>query len=123
MFEPFAPGQDVGLDVAPQGGFGVSIQARTEGVKTGVIVLEMDSMLDGELAGTFTIEAIDLLCQDAGSGLLWGAVVGLDPEKYKDNDALLELDDKELTLVVTMTDEDGVVTTGEATVTVQVGTN
>ena len=122
VFEPFAEGQEVNLDVAPQGGFGVSIQARTEGIPTGAVKLKMDSVIDGELAGTWTIESIDLLCQaEDGTGLMWGAVVGLDQEKFKDNDALLALNGKRLTMVVTLTDELGDETIGETTVTVKVG--
>jgi hypothetical protein len=120
-FEPFTAGQEVALDVAPQGGFGVSVRALTTGLETGTISLQVDSLIDGELEGTFTIDAIQLYCQDDGAGLLWGAVVGFDPAVYSSNDDLLALDGELVTLEVTGTDARGVSVTGRSDVTVRVG--
>jgi hypothetical protein len=121
VFEPFTDGQDVGLSVAPQGGFGVSVQASTTGLQTGWVELRVVSEQGGDVVGDFTIDAIRLYCQDDDTGLLWGAVVGFDPAIYRTNDDLLALDDERVTLVVTATDSEGTSVAGQVDVTLQVG--
>ncbi len=111
-FEPLAEGQVVGLDIAPQGGFGVTVLIRTEGlIANGEADAEaqLDIEIDGQAAGTFLLTPAPLLCQTDGSGgrISVGTVVGLDPDIYSTNDDLVELDGKQATLDVTVTDGAG----------------
>ena len=55
------------------------------------------------------------------NGLLWGVVVGFDPEIYSSNDDLLSLDGEVVDLVVTATDTTGNSATGTTPVTINVG--
>ncbi|MCO4745851.1 MAG: hypothetical protein KC912_13740 [Proteobacteria bacterium] len=120
-FVPFTEGQGVSLDVAPQGGFGVSVRASTEGVLVGSVDVLLDTEIDGENVGTFLSTGVPLYCQDDGTGLLWGVVVGFDSSVYSTNDDLLALNGQEVDLVVTATDEEGTAAVGRATVTIEVG--
>ena len=98
----------VGLDVAPQGGFGVSVRASTSGLMADNVVdvlLEVEH--DGENVGSFINEGTNLYCQDDGTGLLWGVVVGFDGDLYPSNDDLLSFDGERVVLVVAATDVEG----------------
>lgn len=111
-FEPLAEGQVVGLDIAPQGGFGVSVLIRTEGLIANgseAATAQMNIEIDGEIEGEFLLEPAPLLCQADGSGgrISVGTVVGLDPDVWATNDDLIVLNGKQATLDVTVTDEDG----------------
>ena len=107
----------VGLSVAPQGGFGVAVRASTSGLADGEVSVLLETVIDGELVGSFLNESVTLYCQDDGSGLLWGVVVGFDPEIYSSNDDLLSLDGEVVDLVVTATDTTGNSATGTTPVT------
>ena len=121
-FVPFVGDEVVGLDAAPQGGVGVTIRAKTTGLSTEEpIELQMDVYLDTDLAGSFTIESIVLYCQEDGTGLVWGAVVGFDPDEYSSNDDLLALNGQTGSLEVTATDQHGTTAVGTADVILQVG--
>jgi len=121
-FIPLETGDSVGLDVAPQGGFGVSVRALTTGLKANDLV---DILLVTEIAGvevgSFLNEEGTLYCQDEGFGLIWGVVVGFDPAVYESNDDLLALNGQAVKLVVTATDTEGDEATGRVEVTVEVG--
>ena len=122
-FRAFDPAEVVSLDVAPQGGFGVSIKVRTVGLIAGddkVAEITLDVEMDGNNVGTHT-QPVSLLCQETGEGEVFGVVVGFDPSVYSTNDALTQLDGKEVLLKVILTDEAGTETTAESTVTINVG--
>jgi hypothetical protein len=122
LFVPIEDGTKVSLDVAPQGGFGVSVRARTTGLKADATVsVLLEPYLDDEMAGTFLNEAVQLYCQDDGSGLLWGVVVGFDEDTFPTTDALLELNGEIVDLSVVVTDSTGDVAEGRASVEIQVG--
>ncbi len=119
-FLPFEDGEAVPLSVAPQGGMGINIRARTRGLTTEELVsLELLTEIDGEETGRFETTGI-FTCQDDGFGLLWGQVVGFDPAEYPDVDALLELDGQLVDVVVIARDVDGTEVEGRATVTLEV---
>lgn len=121
-FDALEDGAEVELDIAPQGGFGVSVRASTSGLRADEAVeVFLEPLIDGESAGSFVNPAVQLYCQDDGSGLLWGVVVGFDPAVYSDNDDLLALAGQEVTLQVTITDLDGDAALGEVTVALTVG--
>lgn len=123
-FFPLEDGASVGLDVAPQGGFGVSVRARTTGLMTdnieGIDVL-LDVEYEGENVGSFTNQGTRLYCQDDGAGLLWGVVVGFDADLYPSNDDLIDFDGKHVTLIVTATDILGGTAEGRVEVVIEVG--
>lgn len=109
----FAEIQDdanVTLSSAPQGGFGVTVLVRTQGLditEEKAVEFSLRVRVDGEPAGDFELSRL-LRCQSDGSGgLLNGVVVGLDDEKYGSNDALLALDQERIELVVTAKDQEG----------------
>ena len=111
----------VGLSVAPQGGFGVAVRASTSGLAAGEVSVLLETEIDGVPTGSFLNESVTLYCQDDGSGLLWGVVVGFDPDTYGSNDDLLSLDGEVVDLVVTATDTKGNSATGITPVTISVG--
>ncbi len=122
VFTPYEDGAVVGLSVAPQGGFGVAVRASTTGLVTDDVVdVLLETRIDGALVGSFLNEQVTLYCQDDGSGLLWGVVVGFDPAVYATNDDLLALDGQEVELVVTAMDTAGAAATGTAAVIIDVG--
>ena len=121
-------GAEVGLESAPQGGWGVGVRAMTTGIgssdgdtphATSAVLL--DTYLDGELAGSFLNETVEVYCQDDGTGLIWGVVVGFDPETYDTNEDLLSLDGEEVQLLVEATDGAGRVASGTVDVIITVG--
>lgn len=108
-FEPLGPEQEVSLETAPQGGFGVATVIRTTGMRAGedatanaVLIVE----IDGEEAGYFELQNAPLQCTDGLGGQIFGQVVGLDPDQYSTNDDLLVLDGKVVDLVVTVTTDE-----------------
>ncbi len=115
----------VTLDVAPQGGYGVSIRAKTTGLVTedlgGTIDVLLETELDGTQAGSFLNQGTNLYCQADGTGLLWGVVVGFDSDIFPDPDALIALDGEEVTLIVGAEDAHGDNAQGEVVVIVEVG--
>ena len=125
-FAPFDDGEQVSLAVAPQGGFGVSVVIRTEGLSAGDDALadvQLDVLIDGVTEGAFTLTDAALLCVDDedGGGLISGAVVGFDPERYSTNDELVGLDGREAVLEVTVMDDGMAMASVQQTVTIQVG--
>lgn len=110
QFIPLTAGQEVGLATAPQGGFGVTVLIRTSGLSAGDAALadiQLDTELEGELAGSYLQEDVPLLCTPEEGGTVFGVVVGFDPAVYRSNDDLLALDGAAVDLVVTVTDESG----------------
>ncbi len=124
-FYPLETGAGVGLDIAPQGGFGVSVRALTTGLKTNDLVdVNLITEIAGEQTGEFLNEGVQLYCQeDYGRGMLWGVVVGFDPDVFATNDDLLELNGEEVTLILEVTDSRGKTATGNVTVTIETGAN
>ena len=92
-FNPLMDGDSVSLVVAPQGGFGVSVRAQTTGLKADDIVdVLLVTEIDGVQSGDFLNQGVQLYCQEeSGNGLLWGVVVGFDPDTFTSNDDLLAL--------------------------------
>lgn len=122
QFTPLEEGASVTLDVAPQGGYGVSVRAKTTGLNTDDAVdVLLETALNGEESGSFVNEGTNLYCQDDGTGLLWGVVVGFDPDTFPTTDDLLALDGEEALLIVEATDVDGRSARSELMVTVEVG--
>ena len=60
-----------------------------------------------QLAGSFLNETVEVYCQDDGTGLIWGVVVGVDPEIYDTNEDLLSLNGEAVELLVEATDSEG----------------
>ena len=124
-FAPYTEGQVVTLDVAPQGGFGVTTLIATTGLQAGDAELadaQLDVHIGGALEGTFLAEDTRLLCSDPGEGgRMSGVVVGFDPATYSTNDDLLALDGQTVTLDVSVTDSSGAMATAQVDVIVSVG--
>jgi len=114
-------GAEVGLDVAPQGGFGVSVRATTTGlVADNPVDVLLEVEYNGENVGSFVNEGSTLYCQDDGTGLLWGVVVGFDRFQFPNNDDLINFDRERVTLVVGITDVDSDYAEGRVEVIVEV---
>jgi len=112
-FAPLRAGEPVGLTAAPQGGFGVPVRLRTFGLRVAtdgedkaIVEAQLDTFLAGELSASFLNEESVAYCQEDGSGLIDGLVVGFDEEEYTEQTLVL-LDGLEPTLVVTAFDADG----------------
>jgi hypothetical protein len=121
-FYPLKDGDSVVLDVAPQGGFGVSIRALTTGLLADDVVnVNLLTEIQSESSGEFLSEGIMLFCQDDGHGMLWGVVVGFDPSVFPDNDALLSLDGQAADLIVEVTDVEGRLVSTRVTVIIEAG--
>ena len=121
-FYPIETGAGVGLDIAPQGGFGVSVRAETTGLKADDLVdVNLITEIAGEQTGEFLNEGVQLYCQESGHGLLWGVVVGFDPEVFATNDDLLELNGEEVDLILEITDSRSKTATGRITVKIETG--
>jgi hypothetical protein len=124
-FDTITPEQTVGLAVAPQGGFGVTVLARTEGLFAGdetLVRVRLETLIDDEVTGSFLIDAQPSYCQGDGTGgLITGIVVGFDSAVYRSNNDLLALDGQRVQLRVTVTDADGVSAVGAQHVIVKVG--
>ncbi|MBI1946525.1 MAG: hypothetical protein HYS27_12560 [Deltaproteobacteria bacterium] len=122
-FISFTDGESVGITVAPQGGYGVPVQARTTGLEANDdsrATVRVATEINGEDAGQFMLYQQPLLC-DGASGVVTAIVVGLDPTRYGSNDALLALDGVQATLIVDVIDNNDVSGHGEQVVTLQVG--
>jgi hypothetical protein len=120
-FEALESGTPVGVQQAPQGGNGVSILIQTEGLKTGGPVnVKLDVEIAGVNEGSFLAEEIQLFCQDDGTGMIFGQVVGFDDAKYPTQADLIPLDDTSVDLLVTVTDAEGDVASGRTSVEVDV---
>ena len=128
FFAPIVDMQEVGLAVAPQGGFGVSVIVHTVGLQTSadgytdLVNMLLETVRDGAVIGTFNQLATPLLCQGDGSGgMIFGVVVGLDSTLYKTNDQLLSLNGAEVELRVTITDALGATATVSQPILLVVG--
>ncbi len=124
-FQPFQDGQAVGLDVAPQGGFGVSTLLLTTGMLAGdeeEVEVQLDTRIDGDLTGSFLLEGAALLCRSDGQGgMISGVVVGFDPDVYRTDDDLLLLNGQNVSLDVTITDTQGRTASAQQPVMVVIG--
>jgi len=121
-FTPLEEGESVTLDVAPQGGYGVSVRAKTAGLNTEEAVeVLLETEIAGEQSGSFINQGTNLYCQDDGQGLLWGVVVGFDQDVFPTPDALIAIDGEQALLIVEATDVDGRAARGEVIVTIEVG--
>jgi len=126
-FETFEVGSQVSLDIAPQGGFGVTAQVQTLGLAIGPVIVTVRTEIDGQASGSFTFEDDEgaptqqLFCRDDGRGTLGsGIAIGFDPDRWN-QDNLIELDGVTADLLVDIEDETGATATGRATVVVVVG--
>lgn len=122
-FVELADGEDVPISVAPQGGFGVSVVIRTDGLRAedySFVTATQRVMLGEELIGEFTLYQQPLLCADDG-GRLAGVVVGFDPSRYGSNDALVALDGQLVDLQLDISDDEGGVAEARKSVTIRVG--
>jgi len=124
-FLPYEDNEEVGLAVAPQGGFGVTVIVRTTGLVAGssdAANVQLNVESGGMLVGEFLQENTALTCRDQEiGGEVRGVVVGFDPEVYPTNDELIALDGQVVTLVVTVTDSDGSSATVRQPLTIRVG--
>ena len=62
-----------------------------------------------------------MYCQDDGTGLLWGVVVGFDADLFATNDDLLALNGQEAVLILEITDVEGEMSEGRVTTLIEVG--
>jgi hypothetical protein len=128
-FHAYSEGALVGLEVAPQGGFGVPVRLKSTGLRvranasdtanpdapyTSVNVV-LDTYIDGVLSASFLNDTAVAYCQADGTGLMWDLVVGFDAEKYT-NSNLIDLHGAAAELVVVVTDTDGNVATSSVSV-------
>jgi hypothetical protein len=127
-FWAYETGAEVGLAPAPQGGSGVWVRAKTQGVQTAkgdvphaTSAVLLETYIDGVLAGSFLNETVEIYCQEDGSGLLWDVAVGFDPLVYATNDDLIGLNGQEVELFVQATDASGRVSAGSVDVVIAVG--
>ena len=124
-FFPFQDLEEVALDVAPQGGFGVSVLIRTTGLAAGeglTADIQLNVEVGEQLAGEFLQEKSALSCRGSDiGGEVRGVVVGFDPDVYKTNDELIALDGQIADLVVTVTASDGESATVRQPLTIRVG--
>ncbi|NCG20347.1 MAG: hypothetical protein GWP91_15165 [Rhodobacterales bacterium] len=109
------------LQKAPQGGWGIKVRGRTTGLTDGTVSVTLDTKLDGVLSATFTNEAVNLFCQDDGTGLFTDQVVGLDATLYSSNDDLFPLNGSDVELVVTVTDSNDKSQSGTVIIEMEVG--
>ncbi|MCB9793263.1 MAG: hypothetical protein H6741_11095 [Alphaproteobacteria bacterium] len=120
VFDPFVDGQEVYISIAPQGGFGVTVRARSFGlIADAPVSLFLSSSHEGESTGTFEWGEIPLYCMDDGSGLLWGAVIPFAPELFPTEEDLEALDGELVTLEAEATDLSGEVVVGRSEVVVR----
>jgi hypothetical protein len=110
-FIPLEHEQLVGLEAAPQGGFGVKTLIATYGLSAGdeaIASVQLDVLIDDILAGTFLLDQTSLLCRGATEGgLVSDVVVGFDQDIYSTPDDLLLLDQQLVELDVTVIDSEG----------------
>ena len=123
-FEPLAEGASIGLSVAPQGGFGVSVLIGTRGLQAGpseIVSAELTAVseaVEGSEA-TFVLEAA-LQCQTEGDhGVVYGVVVGF--SSSLSNDDLLAMNGADAYLTVSVADALGRSAEVTQTVTLVVG--
>lgn len=121
-FTAYESGDSVGLVVAPQGGFGISVRLWTTAlVCDAPVEVLMETYIGEDLTGTFTNPSVQLYCQKGSQGMLWGIVVGFDPSVYSTNEDLLALDGETIRIEITATDTEGIAATGEVDIVVDVG--
>jgi hypothetical protein len=121
-FVEFEENEEVELQIASQGGFGVGVRLLTSGlVGDEAVDVLLETELQDSVSGSYLAEGARLYCQGDGVGLLWGVTVGLDPDEFSDPDDLLALDGDSVTLSVEVTDINGSVGVGSTTVTMRVG--
>jgi hypothetical protein len=124
-FIPYEDNEEVGIQPASQGGFGVPVLVRTTGLVAGessVADVQLNVEDSGTLVGDFLQENTGLSCRgDDVGGEVRGVVVGFDPEVYSTNDELLILDGTTVELVVTVTDDEGNSASVRKPVTIRVG--
>lgn len=110
-FIPLEDEQLVGLESAPQGGFGVKTLIATRGLLAGdedLASVQLDVLIDGTLAGEFLLDETRLLCRGPSEGgLVSDVVVGFDSDIYSTPDDLLILDQEVVDLDVTVMDTEG----------------
>ncbi len=110
-FIPLEDEQLVGLEAAPQGGFGVKTLIATYGLSAGdeaIASVQLDVLIEDTLAGTFLLDQTSLLCRGAAEGgLVSDVVVGFDQDTYSTPDDLLLLDQQLVELDVTVIDSEG----------------
>lgn len=124
-FVPYEDNEEVGIQPAPQGGFGVQVLVRTTGLfasSSSVANIQLNVEESGSIVGEFLQEDTGFSCRgnDIG-GEVRGVVVGFDPSVYSTNDDLLVLDGTTVDLVVTVTDEEGGIATVRKPVVIRVG--
>ncbi len=110
-FVAYEENAEVGLTVAPQGGFGVVVLASTQGLVAGdgkLVDVLLETLIDDVVSGTFVLEQAPFYCNSNGTGgFLSGVVVGFNSTTYSSNDSLLSLNGQIVTLHVGVTDEIG----------------
>lgn len=120
-YEAYQADQTVALSVAPQGGFGVSVVIRTEGLvasEESMLGIQLNVELDGELAGEFDTSEPFRCGTDGRGGRVFGTVVGFYPDRFGSSDDLVALSGKVATLDVTVTDSSGVSANARLPVTI-----
>ena len=102
-----------------QGGWGVGVRAQTTGISSSTgstphasSAVLLKTYVGDEEVGSFLNETVEVYCQDDGTGLIWGVVVGFDPETYATEDDLLSLSDENVELWIEATDSEGRAATG-----------
>ena len=108
-FVMYNEGDDVGLSIAPQGGFGVTVLVATQGLVAGdgkLADVLLETLIDDVVSGTYLLVDAPFYCNSNGTGgFLSGVVVGFSSSTYSSDDSLLSLNGQAVTLHVGVTDE------------------
>ena len=127
IFTPYDPGQMVEVLVAPQGGFGVPVSVRTQGLLAGdgpsgthwadvELYIGRGAANEGTFFDTGPLGCIG----PEDGGLMSGLVAGFDPDVVQTDEDLLALDGAQATVRVVVRDEDGVTAEASQVVTLMV---
>lgn len=121
-FVALAAAESVSIVVAPQGGYGMGVWARTTALEAdddSRATVHVATEIDGAEAGRFVLYQQPLPCV-GGAGLATTVVLPLDPARYTSHETLLPLDGVAALLVVDIVDSNDAAGHGEQLVTLRV---
>lgn len=121
-FVAFAADEEVSLDVAPQGGYGVKVAIQTFALLAdNPTDVDLIVEYEGDELGRFTQTNHPLFCNAGNFGLLNDLVVGFSEEDFPELSDLAEFDGKIVDLVVEVRDQEGNAANASWPVTINFG--